>query len=94
MCTMAARINKCLSIISLGKISTKTKNKLSIPVAAKENIKPTLIVHGDQDTTVLLNEGLQLHEWIANSELQIIKSADHVFNTSHPFNKKEGFSSN
>ena len=71
----------------------KNKNKLSIPVAAKENIKPTLIVHGDQDTTVLLNEGLQLHEWIANSELQIIKSADHVFNTSHPFNKKEGFSS-
>ena len=71
----------------------KNKNKLSIPVAAKENIKPTLIVHGDQDTTVLLNEGLQLHEWIANSELQIIKSADHVFNTSHPFNKKDGFSS-
>ena len=40
------------------------KNKLSIPRAAQELLKPTLIVHGDLDPTVNLQEGIQLHQWI------------------------------
>ena len=48
----------------LRRLLCKTKNKSSIPRAAQELLKPTLIVHGDLDPTVNLQEGIQLHQWI------------------------------
>ena len=52
----------------------------------------TLLIHGDQDATVNINEGIQLHQWIKNSKLYIVKGADHVFNVKHPFIYVNSFS--
>jgi len=68
------------------------KSKLSIPRAAKKLLKPTLIVHGNQDPTVNIKEGIQLHQWIKSSKLYVVKGADHVFNVKHPFMPTDSFS--
>jgi len=46
---------------------------------------PHLIIHGDQDTSVLINEAENLHQWNPKSEFKIIKNANHVFNAKHPW---------
>ena len=57
---------------------------------AVTNIKiPYLIIHGNQDPTVLVEEAKILHKWNPESTLKIIEGANHVFNTSHPWEKKE-----
>ena len=61
------------------------EDKLSIYDAALKLNIPCLVVHGDQDTTVKMEEGLKLHDWISNSEFLKIKNSDHVFNSKHPF---------
>lgn len=60
------------------------KERLDIPRAAKSLKLPVLIVHGDEDKTVLLSEAKQLHDWITQSTLSVIVGADHVFNAKHP----------
>ena len=67
----------------------KHQERLTIKRAAKDLKKPLLIIHGDQDTTVQLNEAKQLHSWCSGSELFIIKKANHVFNASHPYKEIE-----
>ncbi|MDA8956264.1 alpha/beta hydrolase [Flavobacteriales bacterium] len=61
------------------------EDKLSISSAALKLNIPCLIVHGDEDTTVKIEEGHKLHNWISNSEFLEIKNSDHVFNSKHPF---------
>lgn len=68
------------------------KKKLSIPRAAQKLLKPTLIVHGDLDPTVNIEEAIQLHQWIKSSKLYIVEGADHVFNVKHPFMSTDFFS--
>lgn len=46
---------------------------------------PYLIIHAENDETVLLEEALQLHELGATSELTVIKNANHAFGGEHPF---------
>lgn len=54
---------------------------------AVSNLKiPHLIIHGDADTSVFINEAEKLHEWNPNSKLQIIEGANHVFGAQHPWN--------
>ena len=65
------------------------EKKLTISKAAKSLTIPSLIVHGDTDLTVDVSEAINLNEWIKNSELIIIKDADHVFNSGHPFVVKD-----
>ncbi|MDC1505611.1 prolyl oligopeptidase family serine peptidase [Winogradskyella sp.] len=64
------------------------ENRLNIKKAAKRLTIPTSILHGDKDTSILLKEAEELHTWIPHSELVIIKNADHVFNTKHPWSLK------
>jgi pimeloyl-ACP methyl ester carboxylesterase len=64
------------------------EEKLNIRNAAQKLKIPCLIVHGDQDTTVDLNEGKQLHKWLVNSAMLEIKNSDHVFNSKHPFHSQ------
>jgi pimeloyl-ACP methyl ester carboxylesterase len=68
------------------------KNKKRFHVKkAVENLKiPQLIIHGDADTSVLIEEAENLHKWNPKSEYQIIEKASHVFNTSHPWKEKIG----
>ncbi|APD07393.1 DNA-(apurinic or apyrimidinic site) lyase [Flavobacteriaceae bacterium UJ101] len=69
----------------------KNEPRLTIKTAC-ENLKiPFLIVHGDEDPTVNVQEAKNLHDWATESELMIIEGADHVFNVNHPWERK-GFS--
>lgn len=53
---------------------------------AVSNLKiPFLIIHGDKDSSVSIDEAYNLRKWNPNSQLEIIKGADHVFNTKHPW---------
>jgi pimeloyl-ACP methyl ester carboxylesterase len=59
------------------------EGRLHIESAIKRLDIPVLIIHGDNDTSVSLNEAKELHKWNSNSQLEIIEGADHVFNTQH-----------
>jgi len=48
-----------------------------------------LIIHGMNDETVPLKEAENLHQWNPKSELFTINHSTHMFNTSHPWQKKE-----
>lgn len=66
----------------------KNRNRLNIKKAT-QNIKvPQLIIHGDNDSAVLIKEAENLHKWNSDSEFKIIKNADHVFNVFHPWKEK------
>lgn len=65
------------------------EERLTISRAAKRLKIPTLIVHGTADPTVDLRNAHELNEWIENSELFLLEGSDHVFEASHPWNKKE-----
>ena len=64
------------------------KEKLHIESAVKKLKVPLLIIHGDSDTSVSINEAENIHKWKPNSVFKIIKNADHVFNTKHPWEHK------
>ncbi len=61
------------------------EQRLTIKYACHNLSKPLLIIHGDDDPTVNVNEAECLHEWTFNSELLIVKGADHTFNIVHPW---------
>lgn len=61
------------------------KERLHIESAEKQLKIPHLIIHGDNDTSVSIDEAHNLHRWNPSSRLEIIKNANHVFNTKHPW---------
>jgi len=61
------------------------EKQLHIETALRQLKIPLLIIHGDNDTSVSINEATNLHKWNKNSQLKIIEGADHVFNTRHPW---------
>lgn len=63
------------------------ENRLTIKRAVSNLKIPQLIIHGNDDTSVLMEEAKRLHEWNPKSELQIIDGANHVFGASHPWQK-------
>lgn len=68
----------------------KTNEKrLHIESATKRLEIPMLIIHGDKDTSVSINEAEALQQWKPYSQLKIIEGADHVFNTKHPWESPE-----
>ncbi len=67
----------------------QSKDRLNIKRAASDLDIPHLIIHGNKDTSVSINEAENLHKWNPNSELVIIEGADHVFGTKHPWEKSE-----
>jgi len=66
----------------------KNKNRLDIQKAAQNLQIPQLIIHGNNDTSVLIKEAENLHKWNPKSEFKNIKNADHVFNIFHPWEEK------
>ncbi|WP_138432628.1 alpha/beta hydrolase family protein [Winogradskyella algicola] len=64
------------------------KERLDIEKAEKQLLVPHLIIHGDNDTSVKIDEAYALHKWNPKSQLEIIKGADHVFNIRHPWNEE------
>ncbi|HJN63171.1 MAG: alpha/beta hydrolase [Flavobacteriales bacterium] len=61
------------------------KDRIDIKKAV-EGIKiPQLIIHGSEDPTVKLREAKNLQKWNPDSQLHIIKGADHVLGAFHPY---------
>ena len=53
---------------------------------AVSNLKiPHLIIHGNHDDSVLMDEAKNLHNWNPKSKLEIIDGANHVFGAHHPW---------
>ena len=46
--------------------------------------KPLFIAHGDKDTSVSIDNGMQLANW-SGTKLQVISNANHVFESKHPW---------
>ena len=67
----------------------KNETRLTIKRAVENLTIPMLIIHGDNDTSVFINEAENLHQWNSKSQLEIIENANHVFNTSHPWHHKK-----
>ena len=63
------------------------EKQLDIEAAEKQLQVPHLIIHGNNDTSVSINEAYTLHRWNPKSKLEIIEAADHVFNVRHPWDK-------
>lgn len=65
-------------------------NKVNLNIeSACENLKiPFLPIHGDMDLAVSISEGIQLSTW-ADVDLEIIKGAEHTFQTKHPWTESE-----
>ena len=58
---------------------------LNIKSAARQLSIPYLIVHGDLDETVPLEEAKNLNSWSPKSELEIIEGANHTFGSAQPW---------
>jgi len=65
----------------------KNEKRLTIERAAKNLKIPHLIIHGDSDTSISVNEAINLHKWNPKSKLKIINGANHVFQTYHLWGK-------
>ncbi len=62
----------------------QNRDKLDIEKACGQLSCDFLQVHGDMDVSVSITEGIQLAEW-TNTELCIIKGAEHTFGSSQPW---------
>lgn len=63
----------------------KNKNRFDIPSILNKLKKPILVIHAELDETVLKEEALLIKSKVAHAKYFEIKNANHVFNTSHPF---------
>ena len=63
----------------------QNKDRLNIKAACKKLAAPHLIIHGQEDTSIKPTEAENIHKWNSPSKLCIIKNANHVFNTKHPW---------
>ena len=66
----------------------KNEKRLTIKRAVINLTIPHLIIHGTNDTSVLLDEAENLHKWNSNSKLKLINDANHVFGAQHPWEKE------
>ncbi len=65
------------------------KDRLDIKTSLKKMNIPHLHIHGDGDPTVLIDEAYNIKKWSNNTKLHIIKDANHVFDSCHPYNLKK-----
>ena len=63
----------------------KNEKRYNIKTAV-ENLKiPFLVVHGDNDNSVLPFEGSDLHSWNKNSKFLNIENGNHTVSSKHPW---------
>ena len=63
----------------------ENQDRLNIENATKNLAIPHLIIHGDADTSVKIDEAEALRNWNPSAHYEIISEADHVFNVKHPW---------
>ena len=66
----------------------ENEERLTISISAKKLNIPYLIVHGTQDPTVDVKNAHELNEWAEQSEVLLLEGSDHVFEASHPWERK------
>jgi len=59
--------------------------RLNIQDAVTKMSIPHLVVHGSDDPTVILTEAENIKKWNPNTNLHIIKGANHVLGGFHPY---------
>ena len=62
-------------------------DRLNIHKAVRSLHIPHLIIHGDADTSVLVDEAHNMKKWNPEAELFIVEGADHVFGVTHPWDQ-------
>ena len=63
----------------------KFPTRLNIENAVSKMRIPHLLVHGSDDSTVLLSEAVNIKSWNTNSHLHVIDGANHVLGGFHPY---------
>lgn len=74
---------------SFAETTLQHANRLDIGACESRLRIPHLIVHGNCDEAVLVEEALHLKERNAHAELCIFEGANHTFGVSHPFTSKD-----
>lgn len=76
-----------LNVSLLEDIENNKNGSLNIEKAVKELNRPLLIIHGDQDLSVRIEEGEQIYEWSDKSKTEYyrIMKTGHTFDIKHPF---------
>ena len=67
----------------------QNEERLNIQKAVEQIQVPQLIIHGDKDTSIFINEAHKIHSWNPKSTLKVIENANHVFNVSHPWKEEK-----
>jgi pimeloyl-ACP methyl ester carboxylesterase len=67
----------------------QNEKRFHIPGLVHKLSIPLLLLHGDADTVVDLNESKSYYEAIPHSILIVLEGANHTFGSSHPFDIKE-----
>jgi len=65
------------------------KERLDIAQAVKHLKIPQLIIHAKGDTSVKVEEALQINHWNPKSKLFLVEGSNHVFDTQHPWESNE-----
>lgn len=63
----------------------RNKERFDIEWAEKNLKIPHLIIHGNLDEAVNVNEAYDLNKWNSNATLYLIEGANHTFGAKHPF---------
>lgn len=63
------------------------ENRFNIKNSVENLEKPYLILHGEEDETVPIEEAKKLNSWCKHSEMKLIPNATHTFNTKQPWKK-------
>jgi len=63
----------------------QNKDRLDIQSHCLNSKTPTLVIHGDKDTSVTINEGKEIAQWL-KTNLEIIEEAQHTFESKQPWN--------
>jgi alpha-beta hydrolase superfamily lysophospholipase len=73
-----------LSVKLLHEVEEHGETKLNIPWAASRVKAPWLIVHGEVDETVNVNEGIRLSTFANDGTLRVLDGVNHSFGGKHP----------
>jgi len=86
-----ARTNQLMSmsVKFLDDMEENLQNKLNIKNVLSKNKKPFLIIQGEQDLAVKVNEAKNLYNWNReNAQIEILPSTGHTFDAVHPFKEE------
>lgn len=66
----------------------ENQDRLNIEKYCRLNTKPTLIIHGESDTSVLPLDGERISSWLSTN-LVLIPDSNHTFGSSEPWEKEK-----